>query len=96
MVTVLEVKRRPLSLGAALFKKVLPRAPTSHPALAPDGGCRLLSHPLTLELWRWRRLLRVPWTARRPNQEILKQINPEYSLEALMLKLKLQYFGHLM
>ena len=48
------------------------------------------------ELWCWRRLLRVPWTARRPNQSILKDINPEYSLEGLMLKLKLQYFGHLM
>ena len=48
------------------------------------------------ELWCWRRLLRVPWTARRPNQSILKEINPEYSLEGLMLKLKLQYFGHLM
>ena len=49
-----------------------------------------------LELWCWRRLLRVPWTARRSNQSILKKINPEYSLEGLMLKLKLQYFGHLM
>ena len=48
------------------------------------------------ELWYWRRLLRVPWTARRSNQSILKEINPEYSLEGLMLKLKLQYFGHLM
>ena len=47
------------------------------------------------ELWCWRRLLRVPWTARRSNQSILKEISPEYSLEALMLKLKLQYFGHL-
>ena len=47
------------------------------------------------ELWCWRRLLRVAWTARRSNQSILKEINPEYSLEALMLKLKLQYFGHL-
>ena len=47
------------------------------------------------ELWCWRRLLRVPWTARRSNQSILKEINPEYSLERLMLKLKLQYFGHL-
>ena len=47
------------------------------------------------ELWCWRRLLRVPWTARRSNQSILKEINPEYSLEGLMLKLKLQYFGHL-
>ena len=48
------------------------------------------------ELWCWRRLLRVPWTARRPNQSILKEINPEHSLKGLMLKLKLQYFGHLM
>ena len=48
------------------------------------------------ELWCWRRLLRVPWTARRSNQPILKGISPEYSLEGLMLKLKLQYFGHLM
>ena len=48
------------------------------------------------ELWCWRRLLRVPWTARRSNQSILKEISPEYSLERLMLKLKLQYFGHLM
>ena len=48
------------------------------------------------ELWCWRRLLRVPWTARRSNQSIQKEINPEYSLEGLMLKLKLQYFGHLM
>ena len=48
------------------------------------------------ELWCWRRLLRVPWTARRPNQSILKEISPGYSLEGLMLKLKLQYFGHLM
>ena len=48
------------------------------------------------ELWCWRRLLRVPWTARRSNQSILKEINPEVSLEGMMLKLKLQYFGHLM
>ena len=47
------------------------------------------------ELWCWRRLLRVPWTARRPNQSILKEISPKYSLEGLMLRLKLQYFGHL-
>ena len=47
------------------------------------------------ELWCWRRLLRVPWTARRSNQSTLKEISPEYSLEGLMLKLKLQYFGHL-
>ena len=49
-----------------------------------------------LELWWWRRLLRVPWTERRHNQSVLKEISPEYSLEGLMLKLKLQYFGHLM
>ena len=48
------------------------------------------------ELWCWRRLLRVPWTTRRSNQSVLRKINPEYSLEGLMLKLKLQYFGHLM
>ena len=48
------------------------------------------------ELWRWRRLLKVSWTARRSNQSIFREINPEYSLEGLMLKLKLQYFGHLM
>ena len=48
------------------------------------------------ELWFWRRLLRVPWTARRSNQSILKEISPEYSMDGLMLKLKLQYFGHLM
>ena len=50
----------------------------------------------TFELWCWRRLLRVPWTARRSNQSILKEISPDYSLEGLMLKLKLQYFGYLM
>ena len=49
----------------------------------------------SFKLWCWRRLLRVPWTARRSNQSILKEINPEYSLERLKLKLKLQYFGHL-
>ena len=49
-----------------------------------------------LELWCWRRLLRVPWTTRKSNQSVLKEISPEYSLEGLMLKLKLQYFGHLM
>ena len=48
------------------------------------------------KLWCWRRLLRVPWTARRSSQSVLKEINPEYSLERLMLKLQLQYFGHLM
>ena len=49
-----------------------------------------------IELWCWRRLLRVPWTARRSNQSILREISPKYSLEGLMLKLKLQYFGYLM
>ena len=48
------------------------------------------------ELWSWRKLLRLPWTARRSNQSILKEISPEYSLEGMMMKLKLQYFGHLM
>ena len=48
------------------------------------------------ELWCWRRLIKVSWTARRSNQSVLREINPEYSLEGLMLKLKLQYFGHLM
>ena len=48
------------------------------------------------ELWFWRRLLRIPWTARRSNQSILKEINPKYSLEGLVIKLKLQCFGHLM
>ena len=48
------------------------------------------------ELWCWKRLLRVPWTARRSNKSILKEVSPEYSLEGLILKLKLQYFGHLM
>ena len=51
---------------------------------------------LKIELWCWRRLLRVPWTARRFNQSVLKEVSPEYSLEGLMVKLKLQYFGHLM
>ena len=51
---------------------------------------------VAFELWYWRKLLRVPWTARRSNQSFLKEISPEYSLEGLMLKLKLQYFGHLM
>ena len=59
---------------------------------------RYIEHRRTdaFELWCWRRLLRVPWTARRSNQSILKEISPDYSLERLMLKLKLQYFGHVM
>ena len=58
-----------------------------------NAECRRID---AFELWCWRRLLRVPWTARRSNQSILKEISPEYSSEGLMLKLKLQYFGHLM
>ena len=58
-----------------------------------NAECRRID---AFELWCWRRLLRIPWTARRSNQSILKEISPEYSLEGLMLKLKLQYFGHLM
>ena len=58
-----------------------------------EAECRRID---AFELWCWRRLLRVPWTARRSNQSILKEISLEYSLEGLMLKLKLQYFGHLM
>ena len=57
------------------------------------GKCQRID---AFELWCWRRLLRVPWTARTSNQSILKEISPEYSLEGLMLKLKLQYFGYLM
>ena len=57
---------------------------------------KLLTLSLSLSLWCWRRLLRVPWTARKSNQSILKEINPGISLERMMLKLKLQYFGHLM
>ena len=57
---------------------------------------RQSTEELMLSMWYWRRLLRVPWTARRSNQSILKEINPGYSLEGLLLKLMLQYFGHLM
>ena len=61
--------------------------------IVKKAECRKID---TFDLWCWRRLLRVPWTARRSNQYTLKEISPEYSLEGLMLKLKLQYFGHLM
>ena len=61
--------------------------------IVKKAGCRRID---AFELWCWRRLLRVPWTARRSNQSILKEINPGISLEGMMLKLKLQYFGHLM
>ena len=66
---------------------------TSHPRLPPESQS-LFCTSVSLELWCWRRLLRVPWTARRSNQSILKEISPGCSLEGLMLKLKLQYFGH--
>ena len=74
---------------------IQPSHPLSSPSPpAPDKAeCQRID---AFELWCWRRLLRVPWTARRSNQSILKEINLEYSLERLMLKLKLQYFGHLM
>ena len=72
-----------------------PLAPNS-PLSAPFSFFTARQRTDASELWCWRRLLRVPWTARRSNQSILKEINPEYSLEGLMLKLKLQYFGHLM
>ena len=60
------------------------------------NSCIVYNHLDAFELWCWRRLLRVPWTARRSNQPILKEISPGISLEEMMLKLKLQYFGHLM
>ena len=68
---------------------------TCHQFLASKCEWGFIGRTDAFELWCWRRLLRVPWTARRSNQSILKEINPEYSLERLMLKLKLQYFGHL-
>ena len=63
------------------------------PVIREKAECRRID---VFELWCWRRFLRVPWTARRSNQSIIKEINPEYSLEGLMQSLKLQYFGHLM
>ena len=66
-------------------------------SLEPPIALRIDSQRINaFDLWCWRRLLRVPWTARRSSQSILKEISPEYSLKGLMLKLKLQYFGHLM
>ena len=64
--------------------------------ITADGDCSREIRIDAFELWCWRILLRVPWTARRSNQSILKEISPGYLLEGLMLKLKLQYFGHLM
>ena len=69
------------------------RIPWIHRGWTPAAECRKID---AFELWCWRRLLRVPWTARRSNQSILKEISSGISLEGLMLKLKLQYFGHLM
>ena len=66
---------------------------TVHGVLIKKAECQRI---YAFELWCWRRLLRVPWTARRSDKSVLKDISPEYSLEGLMLKLKLQYFGHLM
>ena len=84
-----------------LFMKFWSGLPFPSPGDLPNPGiepikkveCRRID---AFELWCWRRLLRVPWTARRSNQSILKEISPEYSMEGLMLKLKLQYFGYLM
>ena len=74
-----------------LQEDALPSEPTGKPIKKAE--CQRID---AFELWCWRRLLRVPWTARRANQSILKEISPEYSLEGWMLKLKLPYFGHLM
>ena len=70
----------------------------SRDIILPTKVCLEAEHQRidAFELWYWRRFLRVPWTARRSNQFILKEISPEYSLKGMMLKLKLQYFGHLM
>ena len=74
------------------------RGPYSQGYSLPSGHIQLGEHRRTdaFGLWCWKRLLRVPWTAKRLNQSILKEINPEYSLEGLVLKLKLQHFGHLL
>ena len=72
------------------------KLPTSVASSKKQESSRITSTSALLELWFWRRLLRVPWTARRSNQSILKEISPGISLEGMMLKLKLQYFGHLM
>ena len=88
-----EIKRR-LLLGRKAMTK-LDSILKSRDITLPTK-VRLVKAMVAFELWCWRRLLRVPWTARRSNQSILKEISPEYSLEGLMLKLKLQKFGHLM
>ena len=90
------LKRRDITLPTkvCLVKaKVFPVVMYGCESWTIKAECRRID---AFELWCWRRLLRVPWTSRRSNQSILKEISPEYSLEELMLKLKLQYFGHLM
>ena len=87
-----------MGIDAREFPGGLP--PLCMPSLLPHDLCHRRSSsrwlPAAFELWCWRRLLRVPWTERRSNQSILKEISPGCSLEGMMLKLKLQYFGHLM
>ena len=91
------------------YRSLIWFSPSSHYGILPEQNfsthnpCRVFAQTKAecrridaFELWCWRRLLRVPWTARRSSQSIIKEISPEYSLEGLMLKLKLQYFGHLM
>ena len=82
-------------IKASLYKRFNKTPKTELPRFLTDSNsqCQRID---AFELWFWRRLLRVPWTARRSNQYILKEIDPEYSLEGLTLKLKLEYFGHLM
>ena len=91
-----EIKRR-LLLGRKVMTN-LDSILKSRDIILPTKVCLEAEHQRidAFELWYWRRFLRVPWTARRSNQSILKEISPEYSLEGLMLKLKLQYCGHLM
>ena len=90
---ILYFQSSPLHITASTYSVSLDRTGSrAMPKAITNKGAAILA----FELWCWRRLLRVPWTARRLNQSILKQISPEYSLEGLMLKLKLQYFGHLM
>ena len=87
----------PLTLNLSVSLSVVLKAPYSCSVVPLPWTIEKAEHQRTdaFKLWCWRRLLRVPWTERRSNQSILKEINPEYSLEGLMLKLKLQYFGHL-
>ena len=92
--SILKSREITLSTKARLVKAmVFPVVMYGCESWIVKAECRRID---AFELWCWRRLLRVPWTARRSNQSILKEISPDYSLEGLMLKLKLQYFGHLM